>query len=233
MTKFLTENKSIVVPGEIIAEGILELRGDIYRDGNYVRASRLGLLNTENKTLLPLSGRYVPYRGDVIICKVIDVNLNGWRLDTNSAYSAMLPLKEGVSEFVERGADLTQFYALGDYILCKITNVTSQKLVDVTTRGPGLKKLSRGRIISVNTHKVPRIIGKQGTMVGMIKEATGCRIIVGQNGLIWIDGEPESELLAVETIKKIERESHVSGLTESIKSFLERESDRKIESIND
>jgi len=223
MTKFLIENKSIVVPGEVIAEGNSEISGDAYRDGDNLRSARLGLLNIENKTLLPLSGRYVPYRGDVIISKVIDVNLNGWRLDTNSAYSAMLPLKEGVSEFVTRGADLTQFYALGDYILCKITNVTSQKLVDVTTRGPGLKKLTGGRIISVNTHKVPRIIGKQGTMVGMIKEATGCRIIVGQNGLIWIDGQPEQELLAVQTIKKIERESHVSGLTESIKSFLEKE----------
>ena len=223
MTKFLIENKSIVVPGEVIAEGNSEISGDAYRDGDNLRSARLGLLNIENKTLLPLSGRYVPYRGDVIISKVIDVNLNGWRLDTNSAYSAMLPLKEGVSEFVTRGADLTQFYALGDYILCKITNVTSQKLVDVTTRGPGLKKLTGGRIISVNTHKVPRIIGKQGTMVGMIKEATGCRIIVGQNGLIWIDGQPEQELLAVQTIKKIERESHVSGLTDSIKSFLEKE----------
>lgn len=227
MLKFIIKNKEIVVPGEVIGEGTATISG-AYRDGNKIRATRLALLNTEAKTLLPLSGRYIPKRDDVIICKVIDVSLNGWRLDTNSAYSAMLPLKEAVSEFVTRGTDLTQYYALGDHVVCQITNVTSQKLVDVTTRGPGLKKLKGGRIIEVNTNKVPRIIGKQGSMVGMIKQATGCRIIVGQNGLVWIDGEPEKEFLAIQTIRRIERESHLSGLTDTIKSFLEKESGVKL-----
>lgn len=230
MINFLVKNKEIVVPGEIIAEGTENIIGNTYRDGNKIHAAMLGLINTEAKALIPLAGRYIPKRGDMIICKVIDVSLNGWRLDTNSAYSAMLPLKEAVSEFVTRGADLTQYYALGDYVVCKIINVTSQKLVDVTTMGPGLKKLIGGRIIEVNTYKVPRIIGKQGTMVGMIKQATGCRIIVGQNGLIWINGEPEKEFLAVQTIKRIERESHLSGLTDTIKEFLEKESGAKISS---
>ena len=110
----------------------------------------------------------------------------------------------------------------GDYIVCKIVNVTSQKLVDVTMKGPGLRKLKGGRIIEVDTHKVPRIIGKQGSMVMMIKDATNCNISVGQNGLIWIDGEPMSELLAIQAIRKIEAESHLSGLTEKIKDFLEK-----------
>ena len=104
-----------------------------------------------------------------------------------------------------------------------ITNVTSQKLIDVTMKGPGLRKLVGGRIIEVNTNKVPRIIGKQGSMVTMIKDATGCKITVGQNGLIWIDGEPKMELIAVKTIKKIAQESHLSGLTDKIKAYLEKE----------
>ncbi|MEK6808675.1 MAG: hypothetical protein AABY14_03240, partial [Nanoarchaeota archaeon] len=141
MMKFLVENKEIVVPGEVILEGSESITGDVYTEGNKVHAGRLGLINTELKTLIPLSGRYSPKRDDTIICKVIDVNLSGWRLDTNSAYSAMLPLKEAVSEFVTRGADLTQYFAVGEYVVCKIINVTSQKLVDVTTRAPGLKKL--------------------------------------------------------------------------------------------
>ncbi len=171
--------------------------------------------------LIPLSGRYIPKTDDTIICKVIDVSFSGWRLDTNSAYSAMLSMKDATSEFIQRGANLTQYYDLGDYIVGKIVNVTSQKLVDVTMKGPGLRKLKGGRIIEVNTHKVPRIIGKQGSMVIMIKDATRCNIVVGQNGLIWIDGDPKSELLAIETIRKIEKESHMSGLTEKIKEFLE------------
>ena len=78
-----------------------------------------------------------------------------------------------------------------------------------------------GRIIEVSTHKVPRIIGKQGSMVMMIKEATQCNITVYQNGLVWIEGSPVNEMRAINAIRKIEKESHLSGLTEKINAFLE------------
>ncbi|MBW2968416.1 KH domain-containing protein, partial [Candidatus Woesearchaeota archaeon] len=103
-----------------------------------------------------------------------------------------------------------------------ITNVTSQKLVDVSMRGPGFRKLEGGRILEVNTNKVPRIIGKEGSMITMIKNATGCKITVGQNGLVWISGEPDKENIAIEAIKKAEKESHTQGLTDQIKGFLEK-----------
>ena len=201
-----------------------------YRDGENIIANRLGLAMIDGRTikLIPLSGRYIPKAGDTIICKVIDVSFSGWRLDTNSAYSAMLSMKDTTSEFIQRGANLTQYYDLGEHIVCKITNVTSQKLIDVTMKGPGLRKLKGGRVIEVSTHKVPRIIGKQGSMVVMIKEATGCNITVGQNGLIWIYGDPMNELLAIQAIRKIEAESHLSGLTDKIKAFLEEQRPGKI-----
>ena len=114
--------------------------------------------------------------------------------------------------------------------MCKIINVTTQKLVDVTMKGPGLRKLHGGRIFYVNTNKVPRIIGKKGSMISMVKQYTDTKMIVGQNGVIWLQGEdPKMELLAVETIKKIEDESHISGLTDKIKVFLEKETGKKIE----
>ncbi len=225
MSKILVNDKSISVPGEILATGMDILPGSgTYRDGEKIVANRLGLAMIDGRTikLIPLAGRYVPKTGDTIICKVIDVGFSGWRLDTNSAYSAMLSMKDATSEFIQRGADLTQYYDLGDYIVCKIVNVTSQKLIDVAMKGPGLRKLKGGRIIEVDPYKVPRIIGKAGSMVVMIKDATKCNITVGQNGLIWIDGEPMNELLAIQAIRKIERESHLSGLTDKIKEFLEK-----------
>lgn len=225
MSKINVNDKEISVPGEILAVGMDILPGSgAYREGEKIIAKRLGLVMIEGRTikLIPLSGRYIPKTGDTILCKVIDVGFNGWRLDTNSAYSAMLSMKDATSDFIARGANLTQYYDLGDYIVCKIVNVTSQKLIDVTMKGPGLRKLKGGRIIEVDPNKVPRIIGKQGSMVVMIKDATKCNITVGQNGLIWIDGEPINELLAIQTIRKIEKESHTSGLTEKIKEFLEK-----------
>ena len=87
-----------------------------------------------------------------------------------------------------------------------------------------------GQIIEVNTHKVPRIIGKDGSMVSMIKQATGCNIIVGQNGWVWLNSEDaKMELIAIETIKKIEAEATSSGLTDRIKIFLEKKTGKKIE----
>ena len=224
MSGITVNEKDIAVPGEVLGTGMDILPGmGTYREGDRIMAGRLGLVMLEGRTikLIPMSGRYMPKIGDTIICKVIDVGFNGWRLDTNSAYSAMLSMKDATSDFIARGANLTQYYDLGEHIVCKIANVTSQKLIDVTMKGPGLRKLKGGRIIEVSTHKVPRIIGKQGSMVMMIKDATQCNITVGQNGLVWIEGSPVNEMRAINAIRKIEKESHLSGLTEKIKAFLE------------
>lgn len=226
------EENKIAVPGELLAEGMDYLPGqNTYRDGEKIFASRVGLVKVDGRVLklIQLEGKYVPKRNDVIIGKVYDILMSGWRIDTNSVYSSMLSLKEGVASFVEKGADLTRYYSIGDYLVCKITNVTTQKLVDVSTRGPGLRKLSGGRIINVSPKKVPRIIGKKGSMVSMIKQATDTKIIVGQNGIIWIDGiNPELEIVATKTIDFIQRNAHVSGLTDIVKEKLEKETGRKI-----
>jgi exosome complex component RRP4 len=229
MGEIKVKDKEVVVPGETLAEGMDFLPSfGTYREGEKILASRLGLVNVEGKVLklVPLSGVYHPKKGDTIIGPVTEILLSGWRIDTNSAYSAVLNLKDATSEFIARGADLTRYFAIGDYVMAKISNVTSQNLVDLTMKGPGLRKLRGGRILTVNANKVPRIIGKQGSMVSMIKQYTNCRVLVGQNGLVWVNGEePEKELLAVETIKKIEREAHIPGLTDKIKEFLEQHKD--------
>jgi len=83
--------------------------------------------------------------------------------------------------------------------------------------------LKGGRIIEITSSKVPRVIGKQGSMITLIKEKTECKIIVGQNGRVWISGPtPEKEILAVDVINKIEHEAHLDGLTDRIKEYLEK-----------
>ncbi|MBD3361538.1 RNA-binding protein [Candidatus Woesearchaeota archaeon] len=232
METLKVKNRDIVVPGETLAEGMgfLPSRGT-YRIRKEIKAQRLGMISVDKKVikLIPLTGAYLPKVGDKIIVKVIDIMMSGWRVDTRSAYSAVLGLKDATSDYIAKGADLTQYFGLEDHMIAQITNVTSQKLIDVTMRGPGLRKLRGGRIITVNSHKVPRVIGKEGSMVTMVKQATDCNIIVGQNGRIWIDGEPEKEILAEEAIKKIEKEAHTAGLTDSIKKFLEKKTSKKLE----
>ncbi|MBU0757503.1 MAG: exosome complex protein Rrp4 [Nanoarchaeota archaeon] len=225
-SKIFVKDKDIVVPGDVLATGMDFLPSfGTYRNSDNILSDRVGVIKIEGKVikLLPLSGRYLPKKGDVIIGMVSDVNFSGWNVGTNSAYSAMLSMKDGSSDFIPRGADLTKYFNIGDYIVTKIFNVTSQNLIDLTMKGPGLKKINGGRILTVDPNKVPRIIGKMGSMVTMIKQETNCNIIVGQNGIIWIKGEAKDELLAVRSINKIVAESHISGLTEKMKEFINSE----------
>ena len=91
----------------------------------------------------------------------------------------------------------------------------------MTLKSRGLGRLDGGRIIKINPHKVPRVIGKEGSMINLIKDKTRTEITVGQNGFIWIKGDAEGENKAEETIKLIVQESTSSGLTEKIEKFLE------------
>jgi len=146
--------------------------------------------------------------------------MSGWRINTNTPYAAVMPLAEGSTEFISRGADLTRYFKIGDLLMAKIVNVTSQMLIDISVKGPGLRKLKGGRILHVDPMKVPRIIGKQGSMISLIKDKTGCNITVGQNGIVWIKGDSEKELLAEKAVKMIEAKSHEEGLTEKMEKFL-------------
>jgi len=235
-SKLLVKEKDIVVPGEKLAQGLDFLPGQrTYREGDYIIASRLGLVSVEGRAIkiIKLGGIYIPKVGDRIIVKVFDITFSGWRVETNSAYSAMLSIAEAGSQFIPRNADLTRFFNIGDYMLTKIKNITSQNLIDITMKDRGLRRLGEGRILSITPCKVPRIIGKNASMISMIKNATECKIIVGQNGLVWLNAEdPKMELLASETIKKIEAESHFAGLTDRIKVFLEEKTGKKVEIIS-
>jgi exosome complex component RRP4 len=229
--KLFVQDKSVVVPGQVLAQGMGYLPGNgTYRVNDKILANRLGLLNMDGKVMktLPLSGRYLPKRNDVVIGRVSDILMSGWRLDINCPYSAVLPLKDATFSYIEKGDDLTKYFELDDYMLCKITNVTSQNLIDVSCKGPGLMKLKGGRIVPVNASKVPRIIGKRGSMVWMIKQATGCKISVGQNGLVWIAGEPDMETIAVNAMTLIQEKSHIQGLTDMVKGFLENATGKTI-----
>jgi len=226
MGELSVENRVVVVPGEQLAVGMdfVSSHGT-YRDDEVIFSNILGLVSIDGRVIkvVPLSGLYLPVRGDVVIGRVVDVLLSGWRIDINSPYSSVLSLKEATSDFISRGSDITRYFNFDDWVVVKIVNVSVQNVVDVSAKGPGLRRLGVGRIVYISPNKVPRLIGKQGSMVKMINDITGCRVVVGKNGVIWLQGDPEAELKVVDAIKKIEREAHVGGLTDRIKVFLEGE----------
>jgi len=67
-------------------------------------------------------------------------------------------------------------------------------------------------------------------MISMIKQETGCNIILGLNGVVLITGKTlEDEQLAMRAILKIEQESHTSGLTDRVTQMLKDEKSKKEE----
>jgi len=224
MGKIMFKEKDLVVPGDVLAEGMDYLpSGGAVRDNDKIVANHLGLVSLDKRfvKVIPLTGRYIPKEGDTVIAEVVDMGFSGWYLKIGGPYEASLMMKD-VSEFVERDSDLSQIHNFGDLIIAKVSRVTRHSNINLTTKGPGLRKITGGKVISITPSKVPRVIGKQGSMVQLLKEKTDCNIIVGQNGKVWINGKnPEDELKATEAILMIEHDSHTEGLTDKISKFLE------------
>ena len=216
------KERRVVVPGEIISEKSDFLPGECTcKEGNNIVAERYGLLEESGNLIkvIPLSGVFIPRRGNVVICQVKDISFNGWMVDVNSAYSSFLPVAE-VPRYIDKN-HLTDFLEIGDFFNAKISSV-KQKGIDLTLDGRGLGKLEGGMIIFINPNKVPRVIGRAGSMISLIKEKTNSKITVGQNGLVWIKADNiEDELLAKKAIFFVAEKSFVSGLTDKVKEFLE------------
>jgi exosome complex component RRP4 len=124
-----------------------------------------------------------------------------------------------VREFIDTSkTDLSRVYGLGEVIYAKIGAVISGNSIHLSMQDPRCRKFRSGRVVKMNPSKIPRLIGKQGSMIMMIKDLTGCRINVGQNGIICIEGEKEE--LVIKAIEVIEHESQSEGLTDKISALL-------------
>lgn len=210
-------DRKIVIPGEMIVKGEDYLPGEgTEKRGGEIVALKFGLAEESGKLVrvIPLSGVYQPRRGNVIIGKVEDINFNGWNVDIGAPESAFLSLME-VPRYVDKNG-LDEVMDIGDMMIAKIWNI-NKRGIDLSIKTHGFGKIEEGMIIKINPHKVPRVIGKEGSMVKMIKDETLCNITVGQNGFIHIKGDKiEDELLAKEAIMFIAQKSFVSGLTEQM-----------------
>lgn len=214
--------KEIVVPGDLLDDsGRLKPGFNTYKEGRHIYALRLGIktLRGDTVSVLALSGRYDPQRNDLVIGTVLETGPSIWLLDVNAASPVTMHVND-VPWRVDFG-ETSKYLAAGDTVLLKVAYVDEIKKVQLTMKDRACRKLTGGLVFEVAPSKVPRIIGKGGSMTNLIKGATNTRMFVGQNGVIWIDGEPQDVALAMAAIRKIEQEAHTSGLTEKVKALLE------------
>jgi exosome complex component RRP4 len=214
------KKREIVLPGDLLDEGYLYPGSGTYREGGKIYSANVGLMSVRSKyvNVISLAGKYIPKEGDVVIGKITDMSNTSWIVDINSPYNA--PLKMNDVPWKLEFGETSRYLVPGDIIFIKVISVDEIKRVQVTMKGPGLRKLNGGNIIDISALKVPRMIGKGGSMISLLKKYTRCNIFVGQNGRIWLDGEPDDIKMATKVIGIIEKNAHVSGLTNLIETYL-------------
>ena len=215
---YVNEN-DLVVPGELLAEDDYYSGRGTFEDDGKICSKLLGLVSLRNKkiSVIPLKSKYLPKKGDVVIGKIDDVRFSMWGVDINSPYSGILPASE---VFGREKKELSRVFDIGDVLFLRIVDVDEVKKVKLGLKGRGMGKFKGGVIVDIAPTKVPRLIGKKGSMINMIKDKTGCKIVVGQNGLVWVKGNEDMEQIVKNVIKLIEKEAHTSGLTDRIKNKL-------------
>jgi len=194
-------------------------RGTFVEQGK-IYARIVGVLhhNPPYINVIAVKGRYDAVEGDLIIGFVEEPLSSSWLVDINAPYPALLHVNE-VPWDVEFG-ETEKYLNTGDSIMAKILSVDLEKKLNITLKDRNLYKIRGGHIINVEPSKVPRIIGKKGSMIGLLKKYTRCRIFVGQNGRIWIDGDDENIVKMLAAIRLIEEESISYGLTNKVENLL-------------
>ena len=220
------EDRALVIPGECVFEGMDYLPGSgVFRDGEQILSKHLGLVvfgTNRVIKVIPLNGQYIPKEGDYVIGEVTRVAYSSWNVELNSPYEGILPLSAASDQFIELGnKDISSIYDLGDLLIVKIGRVSKNKDVQVSMKDRRARRLQDGMVVSIPHTKVPRVIGKKGTMINILKDYTGSTIIVGQNGRIWLKNG--NIPLAAKAIQKIAEEAHTQGLTDRINAMMEKE----------
>ena len=218
------DRREIVIPSQLLGD-IKEKkagRGTFIENGK-IYSEILGILQkgSEYINVIPIKGRYDPLVKDLVIGIVEEPLSSSWLVDINAAYPALLHVNE-VPWDVEFG-ETEKYLNYGDSIMARVLQVDQEKKLQVTLKDRNLYKLKGGYILNVEPSKVPRIIGKKGSMISLLKKYTKCRIFVGQNGRIWIEGDEDGVKKVINTIKQIEDESLSFGLTNKIEELLKKD----------
>ena len=214
--------RTVVVPGDLLDDSGMDAGNNAYVLNGKVYARVLGVRNVNNDTVgvIPLGGRYMPTTGDTVIGIIEDIGPSNWLVDINAPYPAPLHVNE-VPWKVEFG-DTSKYLNIGHVVMLKVLMVDESKKIQVTMKDSGLRRIEGGQLVEMPHSKVSRVIGKSGSMIQMIKNLTDCRIFVGQNGRIWLDGDEKNAAVVAGAIKMIDAEAQSGNLTEKVKEFIEK-----------
>ena len=219
------DKRKYVIPGDVVTTGPFRPEQNVILDGNNIIATTIGIseIYDDSVKVIPLTGMYIPKIDDLVIAKVNSHTSLSWELDINSCYVGFLPAQDVFGrDFSAHADELSSKLKTGDLVAARIANFdrTRDPLVTISDRDLG--QIDSGELVEISPSKVPRLIGKRGTMIQMIEMATDAAITIGQNGWVVISCEsPEGLLKAKKAIQMVNEQAHVANLTDQVKEMLE------------
>jgi len=221
----MDNKRKYVIPGDVVTTGPFRPEQNVVLEGNKIISTTIGIseIYDDSVKVISLTGKYIPKINDLVIGKVISHTSLSWELDINSCYVGFLPAQDVFGrDFSAHADELTSKLKAGDLVAARIANFDRTRDPLVTIADRDLGKIDSGDLIKISPSKVPRLIGKRGTMIQTIEGATEAVITIGQNGWVVVSCEnPEGLLKAKKAIEMVNEQAHVANLTDQVKEMLE------------
>jgi len=221
----MDNRRKYVIPGDVVTTGPFRPEQNVILDGNKIISTTIGVseIYDDSVKVISLTGKYIPKINDLVIGKVISHTSLSWELDINSCYVGFLPAQDVFGrDFSAHADELTSKLKAGDLVAARIANFDRTRDPLVTIADRDLGKIDSGDLIKISPSKVPRLIGKRGTMIQTIETSTDAVITIGQNGWVVVACEnPEGLLKAKKAIQMVNEQAHVANLTDQVKEMLE------------
>ena len=221
----MDNKRKYVIPGDVVTTGPFRPEQNVILEGDKIISTTIGIseIYDDSVKVITLTGKYIPKIDDLVIGKVNSHTSLSWELDINSCYVGFLPAQDVFGrDFSAHADELSSKLKTGDLVAARIANFdrTRDPLVTISDRDLG--KIDSGVLVKISPSKVPRLIGKRGSMIQMIEMATNAAVTIGQNGWVVISCEtPEGLLKAKKAIEMVNDKAHVANLTDQIKEMLE------------
>jgi exosome complex component RRP4 len=225
----MVDKRKYVIPGDVITTGPFRPEQNVMLVGEKIIATAVGIseIYDDSVKVIPLTGKYIPKIDDLVIAKVNSHTSLSWELDINSCYVGFLPAQDVFGrDFSAHADELATKLKTGDLVAARIANFdrTRDPLVTISDRDLG--KIDSGILIAISPSKVPRLIGKKGSMIQMIEQATNAAVTIGQNGWVVVSCDtPEGLLKAKIAIEMVNEKAHVANLTDQVKKMLDKKSE--------
>ena len=207
----MDNKRKYVIPGDVITTGPFRPEQNVILEGEKIISTTIGIseIYEDSVRVITLTGKYIPKIDDLVIGKVNSHTSLSWELDINSCYVGFLPAQDVFGrDFSAHADELASKLKTGDLVAARIANFdrTRDPLVTISDRDLG--KIDSGDLVKISPSKVPRLIGKRGSMIQMIEMATNAAVTIGQNGWVVVSCEtPEGLLKAKKAIEMVDEES--------------------------